>query len=349
MDKKIVSFVKFAKLMVKIRSIPRGKIKNKWLAQIALAFLILQLPPCDNWGDYGQDVALETRFQRFDQAFFETDTARFQKELAGLKERFPVFFLNDGTDKFWYQQRTDPRQLKLYNAVQEELGALQAENERLNQAMKRYYYHFGTRDTLQVYGYISNLDFDYPVLYADSLLFVGLDLYLGKDAPYYRTMPRYLAYKRVPRFLVRDVMATLAREEAPDLAADPTLLEAMIHHGKRYYLLQELMPELSEADLLQYSPSKLDYAREHETDMWNFFIEQEMLYRRGNRVLRRFIEVAPFSKFRTKRDRKTPGRIGHWYGYKIVTAYMDQHPETPMDQLLRLDAREIFRKGGYKP
>lgn len=335
--------------MVKVRIVSRKRSQKNIFKLLLLAWLVFSIPQCEGWGDYGQDVELETHFQRFDQAFFELDTNRFATELQQLKDRFPVFFLNDGTDKFWYQQRTDPRQLKLYRAVQQEFGDLKAENEQLNQAMKRYYYHFGREDTLKVYGYISNLDFDYPVLFADSLLFAGLDLYLGQEAPYYRQMPRYLAFKRAPRFLVRDVMATLAREEVPQLPGDPTLLEAMIHHGKRYYLLRELMPELSEADLLQYSSSKMSYAREHETDMWNFFIEQEMLYRRGSRVLRRFIEVAPFSKFRTKLDRKTPGRIGHWYGYKIVSSYMDGHQDLELPGLLDLEARELFRKAGYKP
>jgi len=64
----------------------------------------------------------------------------------------------------------------------------------------------------------------------------------------------------------------------------------------------------------------------------------------------RFIEDAPFSKFHTKFDAKTPGRIGQWVGYRLVASYMNLHPEKSLTDLINeLDSQMILRESAYKP
>ncbi len=298
----------------------------------------------------GDAIAIRSDFQRFDRAFFRTDTAHFEQALPRLQRQYPMFFGQDATQRFWRHQRTEPLQRELYRKAQQVFGDMSAQNRQLHKGMKRYYHHFGTQDTLAFYAYISRLDFDYPVLYADSLVFAALDLYLGAQAKYYQHLPRYLAYQRKPAFLVPDVLTAVLAEKQPPLPEDPTLLEAMVHHGKQAYVLHQLLPELPLARVFKYRPKQLRFAQAHEAQMWGYFIEQELLFKRGQRLLRRFIEPAPFSKFRTKLDAKTPGRIGHWYGYLLVKHYMEEKPGTPLPRLLReTSARDILRLGGYQP
>lgn len=296
------------------------------------------------------DVAITTRFHRFDQAFFNLDTANFKKELTELKAEYPMFFMNDGTLHFWLTQRKETRQINLSEKAQKVFANMEQENQRLNLAMKRYYLEFGVEDTLEFYTYISRLDYDFPVIFADSLVFSAIDLYLGKDFEPYRYLPQYLAFEKQPKFLVRDAVEVVLKEELPTRKDPETLLDAMIYHGKLLYALHEMLPSLSEMDLLKYPQDKFQYAQEKEKQMWVYFIENRLLFETSTENQRRFIEVAPFSKFRTQSDPLTPGRIGQWYGYKIVKNYMEENEDLSIQQLFTEgDSQKILRESGYKP
>jgi len=297
-----------------------------------------------------RSVQIETRFKRFDQAFFETDTTHFETALAEVKKQYPLFFQNNGTLRFWRNLRTEELRNKLHQKAQKIFGDLEPENAQLDLLLKHYYALFGTQDTLSFFTHISRLDFNYPILPADSVYFVALDLYLGKESPFYQGMPRYLAYNRQPQFLVRDLGYTLYENQVNRKKVNETLLEAMVYFGKIYYLLEQSMPEITEADLMQYPPDKLKFAQEHEKEMWVYFIENQLLFRSSADAKRRFIDVAPFSKFRTELDVNTPGQIGHWFGYKIVKAFHAQNPQLSFQELIaENDAQKILKLSAYKP
>lgn len=297
------------------------------------------------------DIELNTRYQRFDSAFFECDTSQFNESLLELKQAYPNFFLNGGTNHFWFTQRTEPLQQALYRASKKKLGNWPARNHRLNAAFKRYYALFGKEDTFRVYTYISRLDFGYPVLWSDQLCFVASDLYLGKASKYYAAMPQYLAFERQEKFMLRDILEPLLIAQSSPLPESPTLLESMLYWGKIYYLLEQLLPESKPYEVLKMPSEKLAFARDKEREMWIYFIENQLLFSNRSDLQMRFIETAPFSKFRTKIDLKTPGRIGRWFGYQIVKAYFHQHPEQDPARFLenKIEAQAILQASRYKP
>ena len=57
---------------------------------------------------------------------------------------------------------------------------------------------------------------------------------------------------------------------------------------------------------------------------------------------------APYSKFNLDIDKKSPGGIGRWLGFKIVNSYMN-HNQITVDQLLNIDHYTIFKNSKYKP
>jgi uncharacterized protein YjaZ len=62
----------------------------------------------------------------------------------------------------------------------------------------------------------------------------------------------------------------------------------------------------------------------------------------------RFINLAPFSKFYLEIDNESPGRIGTWIGWQIVRSFMTNN-EVSLQQMLKMDAKELFDKSKYKP
>lgn len=318
---------------------------------LAIAFLIFSA--CEQ-NPYTIDVShieVETRFQRFDRAFFSIDSAQLREELPRLQKQFPPFFMQNKSPVFWQEQHQDALQRQLYRKVEQKFGAMEPWQAELDAAMQHYYHYFGTSDTIAFYTYISNLDFDFPVLYAQNYCFAGLDLYLGADAEFYEGRPRYLNFKRQPQFLVRDCMAALVAPKLNAEAKQGTLLQNMIYYGKILHTLRRLMPHHPPHQLIQYTKEDWQFCRENEKKVWAYFVENQLLFNATENVKRNFIREAPFSKFRTRKDRETPGRIGRWIGWQIVEAYAQNGGELrPLQEILaEEDARKILKLSGYKP
>ncbi|MDZ7847820.1 MAG: hypothetical protein U5L96_14240 [Owenweeksia sp.] len=223
-------------------------------------------------------------------------------------------------------------------------------NENLNFGMKHFYYYFPQSPHIKFYAYISNLDFDFPVLFADTVCFASLDLYLGPKKPYYQQLPEYIAFYRQPAFLVRDVMEAVLKPRVSRQQGNATLLDDMLYHGKMLYALQRMLPQKEETVIVQYTPKELAFCRENERGLWAYFIENNHLFSTGQQLKTRFIELAPFSKFRMKFDKETPGMIGRWIGWQIVRQYMDKNKSVTLPELLKeTDSRKILKMSGYKP
>jgi len=306
---------------------------------------------CDNQQDIDlSTIEKETEIKRFDRAFFTMDTANFKENLADLERNYPPFFSAKTEEIFWRNQRKDELQLKLFKQTEKLFGAMEKEEKELNRIFKRYYYYFGEQKTFEVYTYISRLDYDYPVIVAPPYCFIGLDMYLGANNDYYASLPNYLQFKRQAQFLLQDVAYALSENALGIQVDDNKLIEAMIYYGKILYATEQLSPFLREDELMVFPPKKMEFCQEHERDMWVYFIENGVLFKSDAELQRRFIDVAPFSKFRTDTDPLTPGGVGRWFGYNIVSAYMEENPELSLEELFQEnDAAKILKLSGYKP
>ncbi len=318
------------------------------------SFLIISACQHDQLEVDVSDVKTTTRFHRFDSAFFNLDTTNFSEGLFRLKQDYPLFFQSGATDQFWRFQRTDPRQVELYQRIKEVWGNMDEANRSLNYAMKHFYYYYPEKKDITFYTYVSNLDFQYPVLYApeNEVTFVALDLYLGQNQRYYAHLPAYLAYRRNPFFMIRDCMETLARENITPLREQEayTLLDAMIYHGKVLYFIEAMMPEAPDWMITRYIDEHLEFCRQNERNVWAYFIENNLLFSKKDDDIRRFMDPAPFSKFGMKFDNQTPGQIGHWVGWQIVKSYHRNNSGTSLkDIFAETDSRKFLKLSAYKP
>ena len=315
-----------------------------------IPLILLTLGACQNNNDRAlEEVALNSSWQHFETAFFSLKPENIEQKLSDLKKEYPPFFREQTDLAFWEKQRRDSLQQALYEISQKVFNQWPEREARLNRAMKRYYFHFGKRDTLEFYTYISALDFNYPTLYAKPFCFSALDLYLGPDQAFYQAMPRYLRYNRQPKFLLPDAISAIVEGQSPPPVENAHLLDAMIYHGKILFVTHQLLPELPLHDLLKYPEEKMAFAREHEREMWLYFIENQLLFKRSENLKARFINLAPFSKFRTHLDKETPGRIGIWYGYLLVKNYFENAEPSLPELLAEKNSRKILNQAGYKP
>ena len=190
------------------------------------------------------------------------------------------------------------------------------------------------------------MDYNSKVIYADSLVIVSLELYLGKDHKFYQ-FPEYIKQSFETKQIMPDAVASFASRKIAKVT-DKSLLSQMIYFGKELYLKDLLLPEYSDDEKIGYTEEQLLWCQENESYMWRYFIEREMLYDDDAKLKARFVSPAPFSKFYLEIDNETPGRVGAWVGWQIVRSYMKNNDVT-LDEMLQLSGKEIFEKSKYKP
>ncbi|RZJ50680.1 MAG: gliding motility lipoprotein GldB [Flavobacterium sp.] len=289
-----------------------------------------------------EEIPVDIKVERFDKIFFETKP----EDLAKVKRQYPFFFPEGNDDSVWLKKMQDPLWREVYSEVQKKYSNFEPEREEFNNLFKHVKYYFPEVKTPKVITVISEMDYTAKAIYADSLVIVSLELYLGKEHKFYQ-FPNYLKQNFEQRQMMPDVVSSFAFRKIPP-SPDRSLLSQMIFEGKQLYAKDLLLPEFTDAEKMGYTPEQIKWCEENESYMWRYFIENEVLYSDDPKLNTRFIAPAPFSKFFLEIDNDSPGRVGAWIGWQMVRSYMKNNKVT-LPELLKTNAKEIFEKSKYKP
>ncbi|MES2238774.1 MAG: gliding motility lipoprotein GldB [Bacteroidota bacterium] len=287
-------------------------------------------------------IPVDLQIVRFDKLFFETAPQNLPK----LKREFPFFFPAGNDDAVWLEKMQNPLWRELYAEVQKKFPDFDSYKSQLDDVFKHIKYYFPKTKTPKVYTVISEMDYNNKVIYADSLVIISLEMYLGKEHKFYQ-FPNYIKQNFEPTQLMPDVVKSFAKTQIPP-AVDKNFVSAMIYAGKELYLKDMLLPDYNDADKIGYKPEQLQWCQENESYMWRYFVEKQLLYDDDPKLIPRFISPAPFSKFYLEIDNESPGKVGAWIGWQIVRSYMKNN-EVSLPQLMHTAAKEIFEKSNYKP
>ncbi|CAC9975897.1 gliding motility lipoprotein GldB [Flavobacterium sp. WLB] len=288
-----------------------------------------------------EEIPVDIKVERFDKAFFETKP----EDLAKLKKQYPYFFPGND-DNVWLQKMKEPIWREVYEEVQKKYSNFEPVREEFNELFKHVKYYFPKTKTPKVVTVIGEMDYNAKAIYADSLVVVALELYLGKDHKFYE-FPAYLKYNFEEKQIMPDVVSSFTYRNIPAYP-DKNLVSQMIFEGKQLYAKDLLLPNYTDAEKMGYTPEQIKWCEENESYMWRYFLESEMLYSLDPKLTTRFIAPAPFSKFYLEIDNDSPGRVGAWIGWQIVRSYMKNN-NVPLSELLKVNAKEIFEKSKYKP
>jgi gliding motility-associated lipoprotein GldB len=287
-------------------------------------------------------IPVDIKVVRFDKAFFETPT----NDLKKLKLQFPGFFPPQVEDSVWTNKMNNSLWRELYSEVQKEYSNFEPEKQKIATLFKHIKYYFPLTKTPKVITLIYEMDYNTKAIYADSLVLISLEMYLGKNHKFYE-FPDYQKQNFEPNQILPDIVSSFSATKIPN-PTDKSLLSQMVFAGKELYLKDVLLPEYADNEKIGYTPEQLLFCNENESYVWRYFIEEKLLYSTDSKLANRFINPAPFSKFYLEIDNETPGRIGTWIGWQIVRAYMKNN-SVSVQQMLTLDATEIFNKSKYKP
>lgn len=290
-----------------------------------------------------EEIPVDIKVERFDKVFFETKP----QDLAKVKKQYPFFFPAGNDDSVWLQKMNDPIWKEVYEEVQKKYSNFEPVHKEFDALFQHVKYYFPKTKTPKVITVIGEMDYTSKAIYADSLVIVALELYLGKEHKFYE-FPNYLKQNFEEKQIMPDVVSSFSYRNIPNFR-DKNLVSQMIFEGKQLYAKDLLLPDYSDADKMGYTPEQIKWCEENEAYIWRYFIENEMLYSDDPKLTTRFIAPAPFSKFFLEIDNDSPGRIGAWIGWQMVRSYMKNNSNVSLAELFKTEPKEIFEKSKYKP
>lgn len=247
----------------------------------------------------------------------------------------------------------DPHGQVLLDTLHEVLGSWDIAAE-LTAPLKRYKHYFPNKQTPQIVAYADG----YPrtaqagldqIFISPTYLGIGVHYFMGPSFQYYPLdLPRYIRRRCTPPHLASLVVHKMADVmiPEPELSKNPVLVDYAIHAGIKMYFVDKLLgPEVSDTLKLFYEASQLDWANLYEGRIYKDLVVD--LYAADATLQRRYVDDSPFT---SQLNRGSAPRLGQFIGWRIVSAYMEKHPETTLDALVEMrDYQKIFKDSGYRP
>tara|TARA_B100001057_G_scaffold255080_1_gene255299 strand:- start:479 stop:1348 length:870 start_codon:yes stop_codon:yes gene_type:complete len=287
---------------------------------------------------------LELYIDRFDKKFHLSEAG----DIPALKTNYPFLFPKKFSDDVWINRQKDSLQLLLLENVEEKFASMAPLEDDLEYLFKHLKYYFPKTQIPRIIGVINNVDYQSKTIYADSLLLVSLDTYLGSNHYLYEGIPQYVRQEMDIQYLASHVAGKFAANKIPP-NKDRSLLSQMIYQGKQVYFKEWVLPQSSDAQKMGYTDTQIQWVIDNEMYIWQYFVQKQLLYNTDPSLTQRFIKPAPFSKFYLEIDNESPGRVGVWMGWQIIKSYMERYPGTEISALLNLPAQTLFSKSNYKP
>jgi hypothetical protein len=121
----------------------------------------------------------------------------------------------------------------------------------------------------------------------------------------------------------------------------------MLREGRKLFLLDRICPHLQDTVIFEFTPDQLKWCHDNEFEIWNFIIDQELLYENGIREIAKYLNPAPTSPGMPE---EAPGRAAAFVGYRIVEAYMERNPKVDLYDLIHtIDNDDLIEEARYRP
>lgn len=313
------------------------------------------------------DIEVELDIIRYDQIFFdEIEISNLNESLIKLRNQDSLFF------DFYTQQimrfgvvsdtigpvelsieefLTNEYVAELRDTIQAKFPTIEPLKNELTEAFKHFKYYFPNLSIPQVYTINSELSYN-AVMLDSSILALALDMYLGKDFPFYYSFdyPLYIINRFEKENMVPNAMEVIYNEYFGSVnweSSTPPLIHAMINNGKKLYFLECMQPKKEKHFLIGYSPEELKWCESEESEIWKFYNEQDLFYSKDFMEHKRHVNDGPMTN---GMPQESPGNVGSWVGWQIVNQYMkNMGDRTDLPSLLNTPAEEILAKSKYKP
>ncbi|HKR03044.1 MAG TPA: hypothetical protein VJY62_00305 [Bacteroidia bacterium] len=338
---------------------------KKTSSYLLLFTIVLLITSCGHERKMDADVSkvnISQPFIRFDKELFLFGDTITTGEVKQMRQKYGAFFdlycsriiriYDDDDDVLTARDLTqfisDSDVKEIHRKTDSLYSDLKDLQENLLNAFKHYSYHFPGKPVPEIVTYISA--FNYQVITADSILGIGLDMYLGENnADIYASIniPKYMSRRFTKNYIVSDCIKGWFQSQYDPDSIKSELLSQMIYYGKLLYYREALAPQMPDTIKTGYTKEQLEWCIKNESNIWAFFIEQKLLY---STVVQEYIKYINDGPTTNGLPKESPAKIGAWIGWQIVKAYMNNNADVNLEQLLKEnDAQKILNNSNYKP
>lgn len=289
----------------------------------------------------------------YNKALFSVDTIDFANGLKSIKDDFLVFLGgdldNENAIRYLKDFATDTFCLRINNMVEKKFKNPKDLNKDIKSVYQHLNYYYPEIILPPTYFYISGIDYSVPSIMIDERgVVIALDYYLGNENGIYDYvgMPRFRSLRCDPSYITRDLAESIYLGYVERQSAQKDILTEMIKVGKRLYFIEAMNPSLPDSVLLGYSEKQMNWARQHEGDVWASLVGNDMLYAKNAELFRTYFGDAPFTQAYSQ---EAPPRLGEFIGLQIIRSYMTNNDVTLQEMLRDNDVQQIFQHSQYKP
>ncbi len=192
---------------------------------------------------------------------------------------------------------------------------------------------FPDRPLPGVYAVVS--PFRQSVFTVDTIMFVGLNHYLGADYQAYDYFPDYMRSRKVRERLPVDVAEVLVRTSWPYADDGGTVLSRIAYEG----LVAVAVARLTGADAaltLGYDPQQMKWLSDNERRMWDTMVSRRMIFTHDPATARSLTAISPATTLITP---EAPGGAGRYIGMRLTEAYLKAESGITLNDMF---ARRIY-------
>lgn len=281
--------------------------------------------------------------ERFDKLFMESN----EDEFYSCKDNFPFLFPNNIPDSILLQRKDDSIQKLIKSSVDSVFLDFSSIEDDLSSLYKHIKYYNPSLKKPRLITVFSDVDYRNKVIVTDTIVLIGIDNYLGSEHVFYTSF-----YKHIRKNLNKNqIVVDLADKYASKIINQPVreiFLDELIYQGKKMYLKDLWLPKSEEYSRIGYTADELNWAEDNEFYIWQYFIENEILYDNNPKLYDRFIARGPFSRFNLELDSESPSSLGIYIGWKIVKSFMKNN-DIKLVNMLQSDSQYIFKNAKFKP
>ncbi len=307
-------------------------------------------------------IPVNIEIKRLEKEIFSLDPDKIPANLPQLKQEYGSFLqlfsfvintgdINDPSfGDFLVRFCTDKLNYKVYLEIVRKYPDTDKLKKELEDAFRHYLYYFPAKKVPAVYT--CSAGFNYSIIIGDSVLGIGLDRYLGRDCEYYKRLQiyKYIAARMTSPNIVPDCIYAWGSTEwdfsGMKYPVDNVMAE-MIHYGKLKYFEKCMLPEVSDSVIFGFSDNQMKFCRNNESLMWQYIVENNLLFNTDRFVIRKMTDEAPFTSYFTN---ESPGRASVWMGFRIVESFMMKNRNVSLARLMgNTDVQSILEKARYNP
>lgn len=328
---------------------------ERTILRLTLLFIIFSSCKTDNrFSVNTQNIPVTIQYTNIDSLFHSASNYEEKKQLHQQ-------FINQFGELYRYEVSMNTQQVEdslmlvtlaafyadeYIKTLEKEKAALKPKVKEqialLNNAFQHLTYHFPELAQPKHIFFINKLFSG--IKSTDSLISVGLEAYIDKDAKIIQQIPNEQLYQwqkdaMNSDYLARDIMLNWIQNQL-FVEIDETLAQHIIQAGKLLLILEATFPSKDGAFVLRYNQDQFKWAEQHEKLFWDYLVKEELLFKNNMRDKTNFLNEGPYT---IGLPENGPDRLGQYLGWKIVKHYFKSHKNLSLQELVDTHYNSILQ------